>query len=72
VLRQAANIDLYRLRVIQAPNPLGRKDVDHSRRKPAVRNDRYVVLTRRAVELLLFEDDLSVAPEASSAIGPLK
>jgi len=63
MLRQPADEDLHRVDRVELLDSVLGKDVDHSGGKPAVGNDRDVLLSCVGVELFLLEHDLRVAAE---------
>ncbi len=63
MLRQAADVDLHRVRLADPPHALGGEDVHHPRREPAVRDDGDTAALRLGVQLALLEHDLRVAAE---------
>src|SRR5438093_189610 len=71
VLWQPSSEDLHGLRVADAPDPLGRQDVHHAGREPAIGDHGDVPGARFPVELLLVEDDLRVAAEVGAVQADL-
>ena len=71
MLRQAADVDLHRVRLADAPDALGGEDVHHPRREPAVRDDGDTAPLRLRVQLALLEHDLGVAAQIGAVDAQL-